>query len=344
MDYSPRDRVLSVNANHFFTYLYEHFDVALMAVVQAKTAAVLTAVRVPLLAGVTAWIGGMLIVELLNPGGEALSSLFRKFIRAGLVLTAITAAAYTPAVSTMLLDTLPNGITSVIAGSTSQTVGAPAAFDTMLHTAWVMGLEVYKSAPSLSFKGLWIMGGAVIFWAAATVVISAAFIAFIVSHIALGMLVIVGPIFVCCLLWQRTERWFSGWLCTSLSAVMVQVFIVTLLSLLIDIESTLVKQMAANSVASADSAMEQLHLLLEAGAVLAMVCFLVKFSAPLAQSIMGGIAADVSRISQMAHGAMAGGLTRAGKAAGGAATGGAALAMRAQRAGMRAIRAAGRAP
>jgi type IV secretion system protein VirB6 len=340
-----------VNANHFFAYIYEHFDVAFMAVVQDKTAAMLAAVHVPLLAGVTAWIGGMLIVELLQPGGEALSSIFRKFIRAGLVLVAITAAAYTPVVSTMLLETLPNGITAVIAGATGQAAGGPAAFDTLWNTAWAMGLETYKAAPSLSLKGLAIMVGVLVFWVGAGLVIGAAFIAFIASHIVLGLLVITGPIFVCCLLWSRTERWFSGWVCTSLGTVMVQVFVVTLLSMMVDLESRIVKEMAAEvgpAGASGNSAMAQLHLLLEAGAVFAMVCFLVKFAVPLAHSIMGGMSAEVTQISRMAHGVLAGGLSRAGaiggRAAGEAASQGAALGMRAHRAGMRAIRAAGRAP
>jgi len=333
-----------VNDWAFFATIFAQFDVQFLAAVNAMIGQVLDVARAPLVAAITVWLAGSTIDELLHPGGEPLLRLVRKAIRAGVVVIALTAATYNQLAGQMLLTELPNGITAAITGATGAPQLAPAAFDHVWGAAWASGLEVYKNLPSWSLKGvaLGILVG--LYFIGAMLAISVAFLIFVASHILLGLVIAVGPLFVALFLFERTQRFFNGWIGTVLSLIMLQVFVVGILGLLINVETQIVKEIAgANGAAgvNANDEITQLKLIIEAFAVFAMMAFLTTRLPGLAGAVMSGVAADIAPISHMVHSALyagtAGPAVSAARAAGSGVRAGSAAAMRS-------IRASGAAP
>lgn len=331
------------NAWTFFAYLYQHFDVSMLQAVQQIIMTLANALSRPLIMAITLWIAGTAGVELFSPGGDPMMGLFRKIIRAALVISAVSAANYTTYFGTFLLTTFPAELTAVVTSSTVGTALGPAAFDTLFGGAWASYLEVLKNAPSFwSAKGMGIAILASLFIIAAALCIGYGFYIYLSTHVLLGVAIAIGPLFVCCILWVRTTRYFDGWLGACLGLAVAQVLIVTLLSLLITVETDILKQIAALNGKGAinfNDEFAQIHYMLEGMILFAGVGYLAKQMPDLARAIMGGVSAGIAPITSMASAA----LSTAVMTAGGAVSGGiGAVASRA--AGMRSLTPAGSSP
>jgi type IV secretory pathway VirB6-like protein len=314
-----------------------------MAFVQGMESQLSAAVRGPLLLAVTLYIAGMTAMELMNPGGDPLLGLFRKIIRASVVLSAASMATYTPWVHNILLNDLPNSITNAISGAAGNGALAPAAFDTLLGQAYATGLMVYKSLSGWSAKSVGISITVGLYLMASAICIGAAFFMFLAAHILLGLTVAFGPMFMCFLLFPRTLRYFDGWLSTALTLVLCQALLVGLLSLLINVETDIIHSILALNGSSGENASDefgQLHFLVEGFILFASIGFFAGTMPIIAARIMGGAAAEFSPITRVVNGALSSGAAAVGQMAMGSsapASGGGAQ-------GMRAISIAGRSP
>jgi type IV secretion system protein VirB6 len=335
-----------MNSWQFFAYIFDNFDVQFLAAVQQMATALVNYVRAPLTAGIMLWIAGMSAIELYHPGSEPLMGLFRKVIRAGLVLAMVGAANYTALFGTFALTTLPNEITAAITGAASGGALTPAAFDQMLGGGWAGLVQIWENLSNWSVKAMVIGMVAGAQFLVGAIFIAVGFVVFISSHIMLGLVIVVGPLFVCMLLWDKTVHLFNAWVAAILSLIVTQVLIVALLSLLLTTETNILNQITALNGAAGANANDvagQMHYLVEATILFFMIGYLSPKIPQLAERLTGGAATGISAFSQMAHGAVASGAKAAGggAAASGVKAAGGGLA-RAGAAGMRSLNPTGK--
>jgi type IV secretion system protein VirB6 len=307
-----------MNAWTLFASLDQNFDVQFLGAVQALLSALIAYVRQPLLAGAVVWIAGTAMVEMYSPGSEPMTGLVRKLLRAAIVVFLVSSApTFNQYIGNLLLNTLPTDISNAVSGVAGGPAVAAASFDQLLNQAWAAGLQVYKNLPAWSLKGVGLMILVALYWAVAAVTIAVSFLVYLATHVFLGLVVATGPLFVCCLLWQRTTRFFDGWVGAAGSLILTQVLVVALLAMLVTVESQLVLQIAGlnrNGGVNVNNEVGQLHLLLEAGLMFFVAACIAKQLPDLARAIMGGIAHNTAPYSRAVMGTLGG--------AGGAVVGG----------------------
>jgi type IV secretion system protein VirB6 len=335
-----------MNQWHFFAYLYTTFDQTFLQALQQMITNAVNYIRVPLTSAVTLYIAGTAAIELYAPGGDPMFFLLRKIIRAVIVVLAVAVANYSNLFGQFLLTTLPNEITSAIAGGPANGTLAPDAFDKMLGGVWASGNEVYKNISGWSAKafGLVIVDVFYIFFS--SIAIAGGFIIFMAQHILLGLCVAVGPLLLPLLLWQRTVRFFDGWIGTLLALILTQVLIVALLSILVKVNTLILQQIAAlNGTAgiNANDELSQLHYLVDGVVLTASIGFFAGVVPFIARSIAGSVAAEVAPITRMAHNAVSAGLGATGRVAAGV-TGAVGNVASSAAAGMRSLKPTGKAP
>lgn len=336
-----------MNSWTFFQTVFDGFDTQFLAAVQGMANALIAAVRTPLLVGVTIWLAGTTAIELYQPGNEPLLMLVRKVIRAGFVLGLVGAAGYTAIFTTLMLTTLPNEITAAITGTGDAGALTPAAFDKMFSGGWVAVVQIWENLSAWSVKSIVVGLTATVEAVVGSFFIGIGFAVFVASHVMLGLVIIVGPLFVCMLLWEKTVYLFNAWISGMLALVMTQVLIVAMLGLLLTTETNILTQITALNGATGANANDvagQIHYLIEAGILYFLIGYLSPRIAELAQALTHGAAPGISAFSQMAHGAVASGAMKAAsKVADAAGSAGSALGS-AGAAGMRSLTPAGRAP
>ena len=313
-----------MNAWHLFAWLDSNLDVQFLNGVQALLSALVTYVHAPLLAGAVVWLAGTFMVDHYAPSGiDPMTGLVRRLMRAAIIVFAVSSAAtFNQYLGNLLLNILPTDIGNAVAGA----MGGPRVdanvFDTLLNGGWTAGVQVYKNLPGWSLKSFGMMFVVAIYWVVAFFTIAISFLVYVASRVFLGLTVALGPLFVCCLLWQRTARFFDGWIAAAGSLILTQVLIVALLALLLAVENRIILQiigLTAMGGAGVNWFVDQIQLLLDAAAMFFIAATLSKQLPDLARAIMGGIAQNISPYRNAAMGALGG---AAGAAVGGA-TGGA---------------------
>jgi type IV secretion system protein VirB6 len=305
-----------LNAWRFFAYLYTHADTPILAWLVAAETRLSDALAAPLMLVVTLYIAGMTAVELFKPGGDPLMGLFRKMIRASVVISAVGMATYTPLVHNILLNDLPNSLTNAVSGATGNTALGPAAFDTLLNQSFATGLMVYKSLSGWSAKSFGLSVTVGLFLLASGFCIGVAFCIFLAAHVLLALTLAFGPFFMCALLWGKTVHWFDGWLSVALTLVMCEALLVGLLSLLINVETDLIHEITnlnGSPGINMSDEFAQLHLLIEGFILFASIGFFASVLPFLAARMMGGAAMEFAPITNAFHGAMGGAAGAAGR-------------------------------
>lgn len=303
-----------MNSWQFFGYLYQHFDVQLMAAINPMMTASAHAVQKPLLAALTLWLALTAADDVMRPSGDPLKPFLRRVVRAAVVLAAVTATTYSTVFANELLNDIPNGVSQALANATGGQQVTANAFDQLWGSAWAAGDEVYKNIGAYSLKGVALTILVGLYWIAAIVAVGIAFLVYLLSHLMLGAAIALGPFFVAMFLSDYARKFFEGWFAVCLALVVTQVLVVTLLALLIGVENEIVREIAASGATAGVNANDvpaELHYLLEAGACYALLAFLATQIPSFASRIMNGVAPDVRAISSMAHGAIGGGATKA---------------------------------
>jgi type IV secretion system protein VirB6 len=305
----------------FFLNLDRLFDVNFLNGVQALLSALVTYVHAPLLAGTVVWLAGTFMVDHYAPGGiDPMTGLVRRLTRAAIIVFAVSSAAtFNQYVGNLLLNILPTDVGNAVANASGNPPIGANAFDTLWNGAWAAGEQVYKNIPGWSFKGLGMMIVVALYWGIALGTIAISFLIYVASRVFLGLVVATGPLFVCCLLWQRTARFFDGWVGAAGSLIVTQIFIVALLTLWLRVETEIIRQIAGQNVGvNANNEASQVQLLLESGGMFFIAACLAKQLPDLARAIMGGIAHNTAPYTRAVMSTLGG---TAGAAVGGVAGG-----------------------
>ncbi|HUB49099.1 MAG TPA: type IV secretion system protein [Acetobacteraceae bacterium] len=147
----------------------------------------------------------------------------------------LTAGSYDQYVRDLFLNGIPNDILDTITGATGGHIGADS-FDHIWNKAFAGGLTVWKNIGTFDF-GLVIV--ICLYWFAAAVATAFGFLVWLVSHILLGLFVAVGPLIIGMFLFPATRSIFERWVGLLLSMIFLQVFVASMLTVLIAAENWL---------------------------------------------------------------------------------------------------------
>ena len=123
----------------------------------------------------------------------------------------------------VMLHTLPNDIITAITGKLA---GNPV--DAYASHGFQAAGNMWRAAEWYEIGTILFAGIVVISTALSSV---AAFFIFAMSDMATAMLLILAPFFICLLLYERTNRWFDGWLSALVTFVLLKILLISLLSL-----------------------------------------------------------------------------------------------------------------
>lgn len=302
-----------VNGWALFQTLATDIQEPLLGIVDDMIAGLSGPIGQVLRVGIAVMIGWLMLKASLQ-GGNAnpLSDLEGKLILGGAVyLIASQAANYHQWVSNLFLTQLGQEVSTLVSGGGQAINGQ--VFDNIWNTAYVAGLAVYRELSWTDF-GLQIL--IVVYWLVALVAIVVGFAIWLISYIILALLVGTGPIFVACAAFPPLRSLFERWIGAMIGCVVLQVFVVVLLTLLTKTETVMIGQIASGGSGNATA---QLQLLL-GGLALFLVCGFVLMHLPgAAQSVAGGLSFHAGSIvrggTQTASAAVAG--SHAAVAAGG---------------------------
>jgi type IV secretion system protein VirB6 len=274
--------------------------------IQGGEAAIIAALQ----AYVTTWFAlavgvylmAILLMAALNPSEADATLLFRKAFLAGVVWSL---AATTAGFSTYITGFTNGTVTSVgiaISGAFGGTpITSAGAFDSLANQMIAVGGVAMKHVPWYSIvRGIGTFLICDMFIFGALIMVFVMFGVFMLSSIMLGFVAAFGPLFVACYLFPMSRRFFDGWLGTVVTAMIMQVFVVgitTLLSLVV----TSILQPILTTLRSGDSAPggDLFPLLISVITLLVVVAaflFLTVYLARLAMSIGGGAHAQFAKL------------------------------------------------
>jgi type IV secretion system protein VirB6 len=140
-----------------------------------------------------------------------------------------TVAGYGQYVLNPVLN-LPTNLTSVITNRTADEVAGPAILDQQLAKALSLGNDAMSRGGITSRNGVAFYVAAAIFYLDGLIMTVYAAYLILLSNGMLTILLAFGPIFIGCLIFDVTKRFFDAWLGLIVNYIFVNVFAVTIVS------------------------------------------------------------------------------------------------------------------
>lgn len=203
-----------------------------------------------------------------------------RMMRMGIILSLATNLSYYGDFVRDTLLELPDYLIDLMGGGTT-TGGAKVALDEILSDSLDVMSAFWEKGSLLSDPGP--LFAAIIVLVGSLVSIGYAAFLIILSKVALGVLVAMGPIFICCLIFEGTKKFFEAWLGQAINFVLISGLTVAVVRLLFG-----TYQSAANgalgAAASDDFGMMSIISML----LLSVICFLVLMQVMSIASALGG--------------------------------------------------------
>jgi type IV secretion system protein VirB6 len=207
-----------------FTWVGNQFDVVLSTYVVGVVTALMTAIAPVALTSLTLWVGFYGWAVLRNEVSDTVPSFLWKVFKIGLVFTfslqsafyisnvADTANALATGVATTFLPAMANPLTITSPYALLDLFNDQASLLTMdlLKEAGITRLDLLLAAVVCAI-------GNVVFLCIALFVVT-------LSKVFLTFVIAIGPLFVLCLAWRPTARFFDSWLSMLLNAVVLSWF------------------------------------------------------------------------------------------------------------------------
>jgi type IV secretion system protein VirB6 len=218
-----------------FTSIATQIETPLLNAVSNVANSLIAAVAAPFQAALCVYIAMLGFMIASGRVSEPVRDTWGRIAKGAGVAFFLTAGAYNQYVQNLFLNGIPNDIANTITGATGGQIGADS-FDHIWNKAFAGGLAVWKNIGTFDF-GLAIV--ICIYWFAAAVATAFGFLIWLVSHILLGLFVAVGPLIIGMFLFPATRSIFERWVGLLLSMIFLQVFVVSLLVVLITAENAL---------------------------------------------------------------------------------------------------------
>jgi len=154
-----------------------------------------------------------------------------------IVMLVTQAGNYNFFVKDLFFSQLPNGISAAIGKLESKNVNMPevsngAAFDVVLNETMAVADDIRQQG---SWRNIYPIIVATVFTVAALIVSMVLLALVLYAKVALGLILSVGPIFICFVLFRATQPLFSSWLSAVINFVFLQVLIVAAITLILGI-------------------------------------------------------------------------------------------------------------
>lgn len=183
---------------------------------------------------------------------------------------------------------LPTDIGNALVGSVGGAqVSGGSLFDSVWNKAYAAGLVAYNAIPD-TWLGVGLCVAVVVYWGVAIATVAVAFLVYVISHVLTALVIAIGPLFIAAAIFPVSRFLFNGWLSALASAILAQVLVLVMLSLMFNIETTELGKVTAQQGAGANVA-GMLQTLLGVGALLLICALLTKQIPSIAMGIAGGV-------------------------------------------------------
>ncbi len=305
-----------------FTWVGNQFDVVLSTYVLGVVTALMAAIAPIALTSLTLWVGFYGWAVLRNEVSETVPSFLWKVFKIGLVFAfALQSAFYISNVSDTA-NALATGVATTFlpAMSNPMTVTSPyALLDLFNDQASLLTLDLLREA---GITRLDLVLAAVVCSIGNVVFLCIALFVVTLSKVFLTFVIAIGPLFMLCLAWRPTARFFESWLSMLLNAVVLTWFAFFALGLSAYMGQSLVLAVQAQGGFNGPTfnvVGESLRY-----CVVMILMAIICFQAPSLASALTGGAAIQQGIQMIQNTMMVAGLRRSAAASRGGAAGGAA--------------------
>ena len=170
----------------------------------------------------------------------AMNMFMGNVFRGAIVLFLVGAGArYREYVSDTFMTTFPNELTQRIsaAGLGSGAINA-SVWDGMIQSVYSLGGQVMQSA-GFNVSGLGTVIGVLLFWVIAGIFLVNSFLMYEIGHIATGIYVSLGVLFIPALLFNATRPLFERWMSALIGSIILLVVSVVIMALILKVETTM---------------------------------------------------------------------------------------------------------
>ena len=264
---------------------------------------------------IIAYVAGRMIVIAYSPEAEPLGTFLKTLMKCAIAYWVVAnASVYNEYLGTLFLSTIPKEISGVIAGAAGTPVVGGGAFDALWNKAYAAGLAVMKDLP-WGFKTIAIGAGIVGYWIIAIGCIALGFVVYLASLVLLALLIAIGILFAALFPFAGTRGYFDRWVSACLSMILLQLFVVTLLSMVIQAVNT---ALAAIATGVGGDPLDEFKMLLGASVLFIVSAAIAKQLPALAVACAGGVYADVASLGTAVYGSVGVVGAAAGRGAGAA--------------------------
>ena len=294
-----------------FQYLFDELETVFLQSVARTVSVLINYVAAPLQTALVLYVALTGILMMRGHASEAIGGLISRIIKFSVVLWFSTnGSVYATWVQDFFLTVLPTDLAHAVssAGGGNNAVNANS-FDTAWRQAFEAGLRVWK------LLDYWDVGEEIViilFWGSALVACIVAFAIWFLSHVILGLFIIIGPLVLGLVLFPATKAIFERWIGAMISCVILQVITIILLTLTLQVEDAIIQKIL---LYRGPNQFEQLRTLLS-GMIFFVFAGLIAFQLPgFATALAGGLHFHTGAIAR----GLGAGASRMGRAAGAAA-------------------------
>ncbi len=286
-----------------FSYIQNQIEFPLLDSLSQVVAALVSYASTPIQTSLVIYIALTGILMLRGHANETMSSLVSRFIKMTVVAWfATNGSVYTAWVSDFFLTALPNDITHAIATTlNSKEAISSNSFDVILKNSFDSALQVWKL---LKWYQIGEKMFAIVFVVVAALSCLVTFAIWFISHVSLAIFIALGPLMIGLVLFPVTKPIFERWIGAMISCVIVQVATVILLTITLQVESTMLATLAAYT---GDNAFEQDRVLLAAMAFFGFATVLALQIPGYGTALAGGLHFHTGAVARAAMGIATGG-------------------------------------
>ena len=230
-----------MNSLQIFQYLFDQIETPFLQSVGTLVNALVSYAAAPLQTALVIYIATTGILMMRGQAGEPAGGLVGRAFKLCLVAWfATNGSVYVAWVQDFFLTVLPGDITRAVssAGNGNATINANS-FDSIWQQSFQAGLRVWKLLDYWDFGEEVVI---IVFWAAALLACIVAFFIWFVSHVILGLFIIVGPLVLGLVLFPATRAIFERWIGSMISCIILQVVTVIMVTLTLQVEGMIVQK------------------------------------------------------------------------------------------------------
>lgn len=213
-----------------FSPAYAFIDGRLAALLGDRVGSVMGAVQPVLMTAVVLYVVlyGYAIIR--GSIDEPIMDFIVRAIKLVFIVAIATTGAYNQYVTGPLFTDMPNWLASAVTGGAAGNAGAP--FDQMLAMGLNTGERISEASSPIDIAdhltALLVIGVALL---AAGI----GFGIFMIAKVALALLITLGPIFIACLVFEPTRRFFYGWLSQAVNYLVLFALMIVVFQIIVDL-------------------------------------------------------------------------------------------------------------